>query len=61
MTLLITSGMMTFMTSFGLARILPRNSDWIARSRRVAPAFAVLTALMLAIVLASMAAHRVFA
>jgi hypothetical protein len=50
-TLLICACMMTFMTGLGLARVLPRDSDWIPRARQAMPTFAGLTVLMLVVVL----------
>jgi hypothetical protein len=49
--LLISATMMTLLTSFGLARVLPRHSDWIPRGRRAMPAFAGLALCLLAVVL----------
>lgn len=49
--LLVSASMMTLLTSFGLARVLPRHSDWILRGRRAMPAFAGLALGMLAVVL----------
>ena len=49
--LLVSASMMTLLTSFGLARVLPRNSDWITCGRKARTAFAGLALLMLAIVL----------
>ena len=43
--------MMTLLTSFGLARVLPRDSDWIPRGRRAMPAFAGLAVGLLVLVL----------
>ncbi len=50
-TLMITSGMMTFMATIGFPRILPRAGDWITRGRRAAPVFGCLALLMLLAVL----------
>jgi hypothetical protein len=50
-SLLLSSSMMTLLTSFGLARVLSRKSDWIKRARKAMPAFGGLVLLMLAIVL----------
>ncbi len=47
--LLISAVMMTLLTRFGLARVLPGSGDWIDRARRAAPVFAA-AALLLAIV-----------
>lgn len=47
--LLISTSMMTVMTGFGLARVLPRGSDWVQRGRRVMPVFAAAALLTLAI------------
>lgn len=49
--LLISASMMTLMTGFGLGRVLPRRSDWIARGHQAMPAFGLL-ALLLAAMLA---------
>jgi hypothetical protein len=49
--LLISTTMMTFMTRIGLARVLPRGSDWIPRARRLSPIFGGLAIIMLAAVL----------
>ena len=38
-TFMTSTGMMAFMTSIGLRRILPRASDWIARGRQAMPVF----------------------
>lgn len=46
--LLVSVVMMTLLTRFGLARVLPASGDWITRARRAAPVFGV-AALMLAI------------
>ena len=45
-TLLVSTGMMTFMTSVGLPRFLPRDSDWIPRGRQAMPVLGT-TALVL--------------
>ncbi len=47
--LLVSAVMMTLLTRFGLARVLPGSGDWIARARRAAPVFGS-AALLLAIV-----------
>jgi hypothetical protein len=49
--LLISASMMTVMTRFGLARVLPRQSDWIPLARRLSPILGGLAAIMLAAVL----------
>jgi hypothetical protein len=49
--LMITSAMMTLLTRFGLARVLPNSGDWIERARRAAPVFAGIAALMFVMVL----------
>ena len=49
--LLISASMMTLLTSVGLARVLPRDSDWIVSGRRAMPAFASLALGLLAIVI----------
>ena len=51
LNLLISASMMTVLTRFGLARVLPRQSDWIPRARRVTPVFGGLALLLLAVVL----------
>jgi hypothetical protein len=50
--LMISSGMMTLLTSFGLARVLPRSGDWVTRARRAAPIFGGLAIVTLAVVVA---------
>ncbi|NLF69540.1 MAG: hypothetical protein GX575_10865 [Candidatus Anammoximicrobium sp.] len=50
--LLISASMMTLLTGLGLARVLPRHSDWIQRGRRALPAFGSLALVLLAIVVA---------
>ena len=47
--LLVSCLMMTLLTRFGLARVLPASGDWITRACRAAPLFAG-AALLLAIV-----------
>ncbi len=47
--LLVSASMMTLLTRFGLARVLPWSGDWITRARRAAPVFGS-AALLLAIV-----------
>ena len=47
-TLLIAAGMLTLLSRFGLGRVLPSRSDWIAAGRRMAPAFAVTALVVLA-------------
>jgi hypothetical protein len=54
-SLLISTGMMTLLTRFGLARVLPRSGDWITRARRAAPVFGALALLLLVAVLAQKA------
>jgi hypothetical protein len=49
--LLISAGMMTMMTWFGLSQGLPQQSDWIVRGRQAAPVFAGMALLLLASVL----------
>lgn len=51
LNLLISVSMMTLLTGVGLARVLPRDSDWIVRARRAMPAFASLALGLLAIVI----------
>ncbi len=50
-SLLISASMMTMMTRFGLARVLPSQSDWIPRARRLSPYLGGLAVFMLAAVL----------
>jgi hypothetical protein len=50
-TLLLSASMMTLLTSFGLARVLPGQTDWIVRARRAAPFFGGLSVLLLVLVL----------
>ncbi len=47
--LFISAAMMTLLTRFGLARVLPMSGDWITRARRAAPVFG-LAACLLAVV-----------
>lgn len=46
--LMISTGMMTIMTWYGLPRVLPKDSDWIQRGRQAAPFFAAAALLLLA-------------
>lgn len=46
--LMITTGMMAIMTWIGLPRVLPNESDWIARGRRASPVFAAAALLLMA-------------
>ena len=46
--LMLSTGMMTIMTWFGLPRVLPKGSDWILRGRQAAPIFAVAALFLLA-------------
>lgn len=50
--LLVSASMMTLLTSVGLARVLPGQSDWIQRGRWAMPAFGGLALSLLAIVIA---------
>ncbi len=50
-SLLVAAAMMILVSSFGLGRVLPKTSDWIAAGRRAAPFFVGLTLLVLAAVL----------
>jgi hypothetical protein len=50
-SLLVSACMMTIMSGVGLARFLPRGSDWIPRARRATPAFAGMSLVMIALVL----------
>ncbi len=47
--LMISTAMMTMMTWFGLARGLPKESDWITRGRQAAPVFAGVALSLLAV------------
>lgn len=49
--LLISVSMMTVLTRFGLARVLPGDTDWTPRARRATPVFGSLALLMAAVVL----------
>ena len=49
--LLLSASMMTLMTRFGLALVLPGQSDWILRARQASPVFGGLALLMLTAVL----------
>jgi len=49
--LMVSAAMMTLLAGFGLGKVLPHGSDWIARGRRAVPAFGGLALLMLAVVL----------
>lgn len=51
LNLLISASMMTLLSGVGLARVLPRDSDWIVRARRAMPAFACLALGLLAVVI----------
>jgi hypothetical protein len=48
-TLWITASMMTLMSSAGLARVFPTKAEWLASGRRVAPVFACVAAIALAV------------
>ena len=50
-TLLISTGMMTLMTGFGLPRFLPANRIGFPAARRAMPVLAAIALLMLLIVL----------
>jgi hypothetical protein len=50
--------LMSLAGGFGLARLLPSASDWIARGRRASPWFGGLAAAMLAVVLVQEGYHR---
>ncbi len=54
--LAVTGSMMTLMSGFGLARVLPGRSDWVPRGRRAMPFFAGLTLAMLLVLLLHQAA-----
>jgi hypothetical protein len=43
--------MMTLLTRFGLARVLPASGDWIPRARRAAPVFAGVAVLLAVVIL----------
>jgi hypothetical protein len=49
--LMISTAMMTMLTRYGLAKILPRSSDWVSRARRAVPIFGSLALFMFVIVL----------
>ncbi len=51
LNLLISFAMMTLLTRFGLARVLPHSGDWISRARQAAPVFGGLALLMIVLVL----------
>ena len=50
-TLLVSAAMMTLLSTFGLAKVLPKSGDWIVTARRAAPCFGGLTIATLALVL----------
>ncbi len=52
--LMISAAMMTLLTRFGLARVLPNSGDWIVRARQAAPIFGCLALLTLVVVLVGM-------
>jgi len=56
-TLLVSAGMMTLMTGYGLARFLPADTDWVPRARRAMPVCAAIALLMLVLVLLHAALH----
>ena len=49
--LMISIAMMSLLTRFGLARVLPRSGDWLTRARLAAPIFGGLAFLLLIAVL----------
>lgn len=49
---LISISMMTLLTCFGLARVLPHSGDWLARARRAAPLLAALALLLATVTVA---------
>ena len=49
--LLVSACMMTVMSGVGLARFLPRGTDWVPRARQATPAFGGLSLLMIVLVL----------
>jgi hypothetical protein len=51
LTLAVSTSMMTLMTGFGLARVLPRSGDWIVRARQAMPAFGGIAAATLFVLL----------
>jgi hypothetical protein len=48
-TLWVTASMMTLMSSAGLARVFPAKAEWLASGRRVAPVFACVAVIALAV------------
>jgi hypothetical protein len=58
LNLLFSSSIMTVMTGFGLGRVLPKHSDWIARGRQAMPAFAGLTLLLVVLLLLQWSVQR---
>ena len=49
--LLMSVSMMTLLTGFGLARVLPNSGDWLIRARRATPVFGGLALLLAAVAL----------
>ena len=47
----VSVSMMTLLTSFGLARVLPGSGDWLVRARRATPVFGGLALLLGAVIL----------
>jgi hypothetical protein len=47
----VSASMMTLLTSFGLARVLPGSGDWLVRARRATPVFGALALALGAIIL----------
>ncbi len=47
----VSVSMMTLLTSFGLARVLPHSGDWLIRAHRATPVFGGLALLLGAIIL----------
>lgn len=55
--LLMSAVMMTLLTRFGLARVLPGSGDWLERARRAAPVFGAAALLLAAVALLQWAAR----
>jgi hypothetical protein len=49
--LMIATGMMTLLSSFGLRLVLPKQSDWLSAGRRIAPLLGGATVVMVLVVL----------
>ena len=50
--LMIATGMMTLLSTFGLRLVLPKHSDWLTSGRRIAPLLGGATIVMVLFVLA---------